>query len=1141
MRLDRYRTGELMRMLVGVTFFFTLCFSALQAEEYHWGSSNGESVWVSPAGNGGIISELNAAFNYEDLPVTFDGLSLARQYGIFQPAAGDSLTIEGITRIKGDVEIRFTGALPAGELEVFEINIGTPETMDEPVTISSYTSSLTTISDYSQLIFNVAQGKLILVNVYSDLLFRSADALAGYDPEDVDSTGAPIPLFITVRGKGSVVFRLPSGKTVSFGPPSPGHGGNDEIDADSPLSTVGVSVQIYMEQGHVDVYGNESLKPRSQLVFEKWSYSADDINTDLALDTWINWGQRSSFVFISDNGQGVLEYWNDTDGNGVLDVGELVVQPGYGSIAFDPSNSGSGRLILQLSRGQALAGNDFTDAGFNIYGALLVPAVPSSTRQKASIFNSDFRTSVYFNQRAGLKAVMRIVDDVARYELVESEPDDDIRALKEGQWLARTVSARRGLVVINHNNSIPHFANNYDLADRIDNSVWGQYNNYEPGFILGVNGIIEVNAHLFLDYIANNSNKEIASVHADVELTHPSDRVKKHNPAALYTDGLPYFEKRSSRQTDQYGLPISDIQYVASSRAGGSHAVILLKGNAGCFVRSAAAYHDRALIRSLFVQPYSPEHYTLATVPDDTSLVRTVCLGIGVYNGVYIPVVDESNTPVMQSTELDGAHAIDIEGTCSIVSEIGAQGQPVAGYFYVPSIEIDYAGREVAYDNFEEWAAWQAWLVQTPGLEPTLVTLPVSRATVTFDENTNITLTQTPITLGRPLAKNSYYSLYDVSTIFVNAPLIFDGVTWIHADVTRKLPVPSVLPQPFMAALPHVVGGELASLNVSLYPPLIKLYNSTIACHESLVLSGVALTVHEYRGESGARAHNRSHIECYNRGREYDISGYGRVVQLGSQGNVYADGQTSSLLLSSAYLDVYRAAPPVDATVESPTIIQLSFDSPSEMLVNPLTEKSLHSLYLANSSQVHLGWPTLEGDSDYLPAMMDGDVLAQLIAADRGNKNKFRFNPYATGVGHLQFNGGPFYIGAGDSVDGIAPDKPIPGIDVDGVVYVNYGGKLSPTPATDVYIDTVIGRRNGAIIESSGVVVSPRDQVHYLAGGLLQDYSLDFDTDIATTGTYINNIIVNNNEPILAIDVPKIYETSTAESVMSISDGSDDE
>jgi hypothetical protein len=173
--------------------------------------------------------------------------------------------------------------------------------------------------------------------------------------------------------------------------------------------------------------------------------------------------------------------------------------------------------------------------------------------------------------------------------------------------------------------------------------------------------------------------------------------------------------------------------------------------------------------------------------------------------------------------------------------------------------------------------------------------------------------------------------------------------------------------------------------------------------------------------------------------------------------------------------------------------------------------------------------------------MMDAVVLEQLVNYDPHNNNKFRFNPYESGIGILQFNGGPFYFGAGDSVDALPPDQPIPGLDVDGVVYVNYGGKLLPSPTTDIYIDTVIGRRTSPLDGAGGLVLSPRDQVHYLPGGLLQDYGLDFAIDKATSGIYENNIVVTVDDPIHAFDVPKIYESSTADSVKSVSDDSNDE
>jgi len=1160
--------------------FFLSASAALQAVNYQWGSVDGSGAW-NGFSSGGFLSDANIAFAEEiiELPNLPDGtpVSPIAQAGIFAPTADDSLTIIGNVCIQGDIEIRFEGSPPTVdsngnpliEPEVFTVNIGSPVTAGSnlPVTISAYTDTATTITNgASQLVFNVAEGKVIVVNLYANLDFQSADALPSYDAGDVSSTGAPVPLYVTFRGRGSTVFRLPSGARLRFGPPNPGHtafnttdidGSPIVIPADAPLSTHGVHVQVFMEQGYIDAYGNEFVGPQQQLCFEKWSYDVDTsvapaMNTDLSLDTWITFGQLSSFSFMSDNYAGVSETWNDNlITNGLQDVAEQLFQTGYGSVSFDPSNKGTGRLILQLCPGQDPNGNDFKDAGFNIYGALLVPTVPSTTRAPAIVLNSDFRLGVYFNQRAGAKALMRVVDNVSFSERVNFA-SGDFFANPSG-WLTRPVSDRRGLVIINHVNSIPHFTNNYEGALRIDDSLWAQWNDYEPGFILGVNGQLEVYSHNFVDYIANNFNQPISTAHANLSVYTPG-LVKKHNPAALYAQTIPTFPRRSTRQTDQWGIPISDLQYVANS-----HPSIVLQGDAGFFVRAAAANDTEAFVKKLFLQPFTKEFYFLdQIVADDILQVITIALGIGTYDGTYIPVSDAYGNNIMQSTELDGAHALDVEGKLSVVSQEGLRGEPVAGFFTVPPVEIDYAGREVGYTNFEEWAAWISWLTNAGGQTQT-VFLPVSGRAVTFDISTNIPLTQQPLNsaaaLTRPLPLQSgslssaaYYAVYDRSTLFLNDSLLFDSVEWIHSDVTRKLPAPAVLPQPFNAALPHVVGAELAGIQDALYPPLLKLYNSTISCHESLVVTGAAITVQEYALPPAATdpslADNTSRIVCYDRGRDYDSSGYGRILQLGSQANVASDGVTTSLMYNSGYLDVYRAAPTASLTAENippqnPTTIRLSMDSASDFGVTDSSEHGLHLLYLANGSQVHLGWPTLEGDSSYIPSALDGVVLAQLQMQDPANSKGFRFNPYNTGVGNLQFNGVSFGIGAGDEVDGLPPERPISGTDVDGVVYANCGGMLSLTPRTRLFVDTVIGRRKAQLPAATGMIVAPSDQLYFLPNGTIQDYDVDFTTDEdpssepdgSTRPLYPNYIVVGEVDSAHIFNVPELYETSEMESV----------
>ena len=290
---------------------------------------------------------------------------------------------------------------------------------------------------------------------------------------------------------------------------------------------------------------------------------------------------------------------------------------------------------------------------------------------------------------------------------------------------------------------------------------------------------------------------------------------------------------------------------------------------------------------------------------------------------------------------------------------------------------------------FDLWAFWQQWRVDVPSLEETDVQLPDGSFAV-FDEDTKIVLTQAPVT-QRPLPVGQWFATHNISSVLCNAQFTLNGVTWKHNDVLRDQSVPDVLPSPAASARPHIVGGELGDLHNKLAVPAIVFNSSILGCHESLVVSGAALTVTDQvplAVDQPETANNTSRIICYNRGSQYDINGYGRVVQLGSQGNMAANGTTTSQLLRSGYIDVYRAGPTVGATTDSATIVRLQLASAQEPGVTP-TEDALHTLYLANESQVRLGWPTIEADYGYTPMSMDDTILRQLKVTDPENKKGF--------------------------------------------------------------------------------------------------------------------------------------------------------
>jgi len=1057
-------------------FFFILsivigmiCGGSLLATAYQWGSTTGTDTWNGST-TGGFIHEGNGAF----------------LGGVFNIAsASDTLTITQTVKIKGDVEIHFLGDGTTSS-EAFYVDIY-DSTTSNSVNITAYTDSSVTATGYSQLVFNAEAGKVIVVSLYNDLNFYSADALAGYDGVTT-LTGAPIPLYVSFRGRGTTVFLLPSGQRLYFGPPSPGKTG------DSSLSDQGVHVRVLMDQSYLEAVEQK----KDQLRFEKWSYdvdSANSMNLDLSLDSWVTFGQRSSLAYLSANIQGVSEKWVDTNGDNDIDLGEPVIKPGYGTIAFDPSNKGTGRLILELARGVSPAGNDFTDAGVNVFGVYVAPTTYATDYAAATILNSDFRNYVYFNQRAGIRAIMRIVDTVAFSALVTDTTNQGQMA----SWTGRDEGERRGLLVINHNNSIPKLANNYDQASTIDVSKWAIHNDYQPGFMVGVNGELFLRPHTFLDYIANGTNQPIVAAQA----AHATSVAKKHNPAALYIDGLATYALLSNRQNDQWGVPIDDLFYLGHKSDFGVHAQITLQGDAGIFVRSAAPYDASAYTKPEFLQPKRGDHYHLTEHPTLTGMVMTYTLGIGKYDGTHVSILDSSNAYVMQETDPEGSHALEIGGKLTISSVAGPYGETKNGFMKVPSLHLDHAGRELIYSNFDAW------------LTDTSVTL------------TEVVLTQRPVTL------NKWAAVYDISSILVNDDVYLDNVTLIHDDVTRDLTVPIKVPTSAATARPHIVGGEFASIKSEVYPPLVYLYNSTIKCHESLIATGVSLTVNEVlltTGQTAIDAHNTSKIICYNRGREYDTDGYGRVVQFGSLGNLMANGSTSNSLLRDGYLDINRAAATTGSTTSDPTIICLSLETAQESGVTQ-AEAALHTIFLANGSQISLGWPTEEADTGYAPWNFSSTVLTALKEADPNNINGYRFDPYSYGVGELRIQGDTFYFGAGDQTDNSPPDMPILGLDTDGVVYVNHGGKISTSGSYDVFFNTVIGRRLSATAAASGMIDVPNDQIHFLSKGAIQSYDVDFVGDKYTSGSYSGYVPLGIVNPVHLIGAGALPAVSGFEPV----------
>ncbi len=393
-----------------------------------------------------------------------------------------------------------------------------------------------------------------------------------------------------------------------------------------------------------------------------------------------------------------------------------------------------------------------------------------------------------------------------------------------------------------------------------------------------------------------------------------------------------------------------------------------------------------------------------------------------------------------------------------------------------------------------------------PVLQQLFLQALATNADLFFDQplyagaQTPLSLVRNPLYGSRPLHKNAYYGRYNAGSMLVNAPLTLDGVWLVHNDVSRnlgRLQLPSVDER----ALPSIIGGERASLSATVSGPIIKLLNSSIACHESLVVAGVRLVVTEREEAAGLGvledANNRSALVTYQRGRALDSAWRrGPVIQLGSVANTMVDGSLdASILLNplgeytssslrDAFIDIYRGQPIVGASEVSPATIQLALRSASEPEVR-LSDRANRILFLAHQSRVSVGWPTAYGSTEYFP------WTVPLGGPNVEDDTTFDIRNY--GNGNLHIDGQSWCISARNSHN-YAPPYPVTKADQPGVVYVDYGGLLSIKKNADLVLDTIIATRV-TNDDSAGSVAIPSDQLECTEYGRIQSYGAPFSSD----------------------------------------------
>lgn len=914
----------------------------------------------------------------------------------------------------------------------------------------------------AQLLFDVYDADSVLtINVLNDLFFTS------------NNTGNKA-MYLSFRGKGLVKFRLPSGRTISFGP-------------EDASSTVGTKVRILMEQKKTQA------DEQAQVSFEKWSYAATGPNSDLTKHTYIKVGRLSSFEFVSPHASGLPS----------ADIGV----DGYGTVEFDASSQGTGRLILDLAKGTA--NGDFQDAAFNVFGSRVIGTGLSET----DVQTVDMRTGVVNKYRAGIAATMRVTDRVVRAHYGGDSAG----------WTTHAASTdnQRGLVVLSHNHSYPRLANNYDQRTAVaavedfgsvtglDESMWFVANTVQCGFVLGNNGILEVEHNQFVDYYAcgiNVPHAEFpkANVHVATDATtgaddtHHASKVKKHNPAALIVDGNAF------RVTGTTAAKDANFAYDSTD-----YAHIILRGNAGLFTRVAASSSSGLMMNAAI-------NADGTTAADGTYIDGTI--GKGSYDGISVPVLDGSNISAHQSANLDGECALDIEGALRVVSTASSDDVHAAnGYINVPTIMIDYRGKELKFSSSALSEAGSRPLSMASGTE---------------------------------------FYRYNTSTILVNDQVELENVRLIHNDVSRDL-----RDLPIATGAPAIIGGELPSLKVAktfaLNPSeqfvdftgsAVYLHNAKVECHESLVSAGVHWVVREgVMSTAVSEGDNSSDLIFYNRGNDHDLSitRKGRTFQLGSRSNVMADGTTidpyvfsdGSKPISSlrdAFIDVYRQDKiPTGLTPvgDETNAINLKISSQQESGIEA-ADKALHFVHLADRSQINLGWSAgqhdngsmvvVQADNRYAPWRYTAAVVSFVTAADPANANAYRFTPYTQGLGTLELAAHNLYISAGgryDATGSLSPaDNELPPrriSDSGGILFVDHGGQLKTSGSFDAYIDTLLARRTSKVAAAIGQITLDGDQ--FIEGDDFRVHTYGYDS----TNDALPNI-VTGQLPSISFHVPDI-------------------
>lgn len=1098
-------------------------FSGLRAGEWKASGDSVSALGYALTGgvytNGDVIVETpgstNASFVASDSDYTLDIYSMLYNSGVIT-AFPCSL------KINGDI------LLDATQHDMI-VNINPDDATNYETIIYPYVQNYaipgqaTSELGYAQVIFWTGVKEddtysTITVNLMQDLVFSGTD-----------NKGVGRDMIVTFKGPGQTVFEMYDGTAVKFDGQIDYSGGLFLMDDTGAFQWWGVSstngsinagktrVYVTMDQTKDDVdAGNHKV------LFER----AND-GYDPSARVMVYVGHNSFITYLSDNDTGIE---GATDG-------------GYASVGFDPSNVNTGRMVLFLKgaywTGWQIGLEDTDPLYWSIVERypLQDAAVVVAGHHVNSFAAADIRDTVDFSTPAGMDARFEVIDN-QYYNVAES-------------GLTYNVADSRGLLVVNDAQSLSKLASdpywdfwNYNPDSPADyyGPFWAYSINYDRselpihdldlnvrrGFVVGINGQLNVYDNAFLDYTAGSINKpdDIAfygTPSEDPETIAPTPDfdpsiLKKRNPSALVIDGM----DEGLYYGDPYciysaGNPFLHNPYSLDEDKAGidaKHGEINLYGHARAYFKNSAS--DYSPYYGYMYNFWSQELIQDYIGPvDDINLDWDQALLVGepdyetgiaeksTYDGFQLSV--NPHTVV----EGEGNHVLDVEGKLSASTWLNVAinsgrakyaDSVKAGIIAMSSVLKDYTGREVNGDPVLP-------LVYTP-----------------FD---------------RPLLNDgtTYWRYNSPGFYFNDHAQFWNGITLRHDEATKYV---NCLP---WDSEPAYTGGERLFFSFDQWNdaesmayapdryrlPEIRFFNSGFEFHESACASGVRFVIKDIPGLQSTNGTNVSWFRWYDHGDQLDtlLTKHGRIFQLSSMYNFMADDKTN-YATESAPFNVYKGNKPL--TSDSATVT-LSLQRGNEFPGGVYLPKQIaHNLFLISQ-------PDAEGSSCYLkigwePNIFSVDLLTRIPPALAGIPIAEQGGyPYEVLPGNEDYeyslniidqtlpcppavvsvDGELITFGSFDK-DGNSPTVPVTNYTNDGIIYILHGGKMTITrPPTDVLpidrnsipyqtcIDTMVTKNiwndwNLAGTERtvwfSGIFDLPHDQVTWGSEGSLKGYGL---------------------------------------------------